>query len=458
MPLSDFGYDILRVLDEADSSISLQEIAEVLSEKQGTRIVAGRVRPYLEHALGEYVDQKSPDRWGIASPHHGKFAVSKRPAKGRESPKRKTSKDNEEGESEYDELSKMVVKVLSDAERPLRASRIAEIVAEASNGISGRASTVRTKVNRRLYRELSALVEKDDNHHWGLVEKEYVEEEDPDEVESAGPDVDKSEKSAGDGHSEKDGDKDSEKEDRNDIQENSETNGEDGSGESEDQHSGSPTPSGVAGEIGAKLETAKQIVFLLDLARQPVSVSALTAVITARGRDVSAEMVRRCLESMLSRFVGRAEEGYRLKENYDRPGAGPDHAAPPDKLRKSEEDDEPVDATTRATVSGAQYEYIFEEAEFADTALLFSRQIRGGTVKIELNSAHSAFGSLKHVLDSLEDSNKESVQGRLREAIRLLIVAWTEVEGNLSGRRSDLAEEMRVDWGRALRRLLRERA
>jgi hypothetical protein len=41
--------------------------------------------------------------------------------------------------------------------------------------------------------------------------------------------------------------------------------------------------------------------------------------------------------------------------------------------------------------------------------------------------------------------------------IRLLIVSWTEVEGDLSGRRGEIAEELKNDWGRVLRSLLREK-
>lgn len=459
MALSDFAYDILKVLDEADSSVSAQEVAETLTEKQGAHIAAGRVRPYLEHALGKYVDQKSPDRWGIASPHHGKFAESKKPAQDDSSNTRKSSQDSGEDEGGYDELSKLVVKVLSDTEHPLRASRIAEIIAEASNGVSGPTSTVRTKVNRRLYRELNAVVDKDDDHRWRLVDEEYTAEDDSAESKTDGTDVDNSERSVGyDSPDKADDDVQSGKEGRDDLQENRELGSGKESDGSEDQQLGSPTPSGMAGEIGSKLETAKQIAFILDLARQPVSVSALAAVITARGREVSAEMVRRCLESTLSRFVCREEGGYRLQENLDGPSEQPDHSESPGKFEESEEDDEPVDAVTRATVSGNRYEYVFEKAEFENTALLFARQIRGGTVKIRLNSAHSAFGSLKCVLGGLEESNGESTQDRLRETVRLLIIAWTEVEEDLRGRRSVLAEEMRVDWGRALRRLLRERA
>ena len=42
-----------------------------------------------------------------------------------------------------------------------------------------------------------------------------------------------------------------------------------------------------------------------------------------------------------------------------------------------------------------------------------------------------------------------------RELLRTLITAWFEVEGGLTGKRGELAEEMRSDWGQVLDSLLR---
>jgi len=457
--LSEFEQDVLSTLDELDGHAFTEEIVEKLHQKYDRDAETGRIQFYLENALDEFVVRHSSKGWNIAPSYRGEFSSREESASDEDPDELEETASENDHESEG-KLSELVVYELSKVHGPLKARQIAEKISVSSDTFSSsRINDLKTEVNRRLYGELSSRVEKDDEHRWQLIKQGYDEVGEPGEDSPEGSDVTDTEVPEREEEGKEKEDPQSEKETKSPGEESYWAIYEKENRASKDLTSG--TPSGVAGEIEAKLETAKQIAFLLDLARKPVSVSTLAAVISARGRETSEETIRHSLESTLARFVCREKEGYRLSRNpggqvpeTDKESSDAASSDEPDEL---EDNGEPVDAVTRATVSGSRYKYIFEQAEFENTALLFSQQIRGGTVRIELNSAHPAFGGLRHVLDGLEESSKESTQGQLREAIRLLIIAWTEVEEDLGGRQSDLAEEMRIDWGRALRRLLRER-
>jgi hypothetical protein len=445
MSLSDFGYDILVILDDAEDPLLVEEIANRLSNERHGRISTGVTGIHLEHALDKYVERKEEGKWGIASPHHGKFSPTKQPASEAEE-----NVERKEAEKEaLDELGQLIVRLLADSDEPMLAKEIAAEISESTHGIST------TDVNRRLYNSLSSLVEKDPKHQWGLVNKDY-EESPEDETGEA-------EKTSRSNHTE----------DRNGVpgrspkaevtEELAQDNSDGSSPDTEEESAGMDqpvtfAPSGRAGEIGARLETAKQIALFLDLSPQPLHTDRLTELFEACGREVTENTVRQCLKTTLDPFVRREDGGYCLKdEKGDAVGASTDESSREERTGKSEDSgDTPIDAATRASVAGRRYDYVFENREL-DSPALFASQIRGGTVEITINAAHFAFDSFQHVLNGETDSTESTAEHQLHELLRLLIVAWTEVEGDLTDRRKELAEEIRDDWGRALRFLLRER-
>lgn len=418
MSLSDFGYDILVILDDAEDPLSVEEIADRLSNERHGRISTGITGIHLEHALDKYVERKPEGKWGIASPHHGKFSPTKHPVSEAEE-----NLERDEAEQEtLDELGQLIVRLLADSDEPMLAKEIADEIAESAHGITT------TDVNRRLYNSLSSLVEKDPKHQWGLVNKDY--EESPEDETSEELVQDDSEGSSTD---------------------------------TEDESAGMAqpdtfAPSGRAGEIGARLETAKQIALFLDLAPQPLQADRLAELFEACGRAVAENTVRRCLKTTLDPFVRQEDGGYCLKdEKGDAVGPSTDEASTEERTEESEDSgDTQIDAATRASVAGRRYDYVFERREL-DSPALFASQIRGGTVEITINAAHFAFDSFQHVLNGETETTESTAEHQFQELLRLLIVAWTEVEGGLTDRRKELAEEIRDDWGRALRFLLRER-
>lgn len=433
--LSDFEREILMVLDREEGYLYTKDIVDALQRTHDRDSDLGRVQFYLENALDEFVVRKSSKGWNIASSYRGRF--SKEEASDREgSPDSSEETGEVERLDSVDELSELVVQELSEADSALKARHIAERISEGSNNVSfSKINRIRTEVNRRLYGELSSCVEKDDEHWWTL--KQGVQK--TSSLASMG-------KSQGEGVGE-DGDRPHPDEDTDDTSEHDDEEGE----------LQKTTPAGIAAEVGKKLETAKQIVFLLDLADSPLSTSKITSLIQARGREVTEESIRQYLRSTLSRFVVEEQEGYRLREDPEGsvdPEIG--RASPAEQTEEADSEQKPVDAVTRASVSGRQYNYEFESQEMEGSSL-FTSQVRGGTVIIKLNVSHPAFDHFKHVLDGKGRSGEGQVEGRGQRLIRLLLVAWTEVEGDLSGRRSEIAEEIRDDWGRALRFLLRER-
>jgi len=445
MSLSDFGYDILVILDDAEDPLSLEEIANRLSNERHGRISTGVTGIHLEHALDKYVERKEKGKWGIASPHHGKFFPTKQPASEAEE-----NLERDEAEQEtLDELDQLIVRLLADSDAPMLAKEIADEISESTHGVTTK------DVNRRLYNSLSSLVEKDPKHQWGLVNKDY--EESPEDETGEAQETSRSDHP----------------EDRNEVPGRSpkaeateELVQDDSEGSSSDAEDESPgmaqtdtfAPSGRAGEIGARLETAKQIAFFLDLAPQPLQADRLAELFEACGRAVTENTVRQCLKTTLDPFVRQEDEGYCLKdEEGDSIGASTDDSSTEENTEKPEDSgDAPIDAATRASIAGRRYDYVFESREL-DSPALFASQIRGGTVEITINAAHFAFDSFQHVFNGETDTTESTAEHQFQELLRLLIVAWTEVEGDLTDRRKELAEEIRDDWGRALRFLLRER-
>lgn len=427
---------ILSVLDEVEGYAFIARINDVLNRNHGHDVERGQVRFYLQNVLSEYVVSKPSKGWRIASSYREEFSSLSEPEPENESVSTRAPEDS--GEDEYvDKLSELILQKLSEADHFLKASHIAEQIEDPlTEGID----EVEKEVNQRLREDLSSQVTTDDGKWWRLSKNtrnqsptprpensEAYEEGELEEVDTA------------------------ERSRSSKLPENPPER------VSNEDTAEEETPAGMAAEVGEKLETAKQIVFLLDISRTPLSVGSLTSILQARGREVTEQGIRQRLESTLVRFVAEEEgEGYYLREEFESPAendAGSDPSADEREQKKSEEG--PVDAATRASVSGRRYDYVFESQEMGGTSL-FTSQLRGGTVKIKLNTSHEAFEGLKHVLDG-EAGHQTGEPGQYRELIRLLIVAWTEVEGDLSGRRGELAEEIRNDWGRALRFLLQER-
>lgn len=433
--LSDFEREVLTILDRAEGYLYTEEIIDSLQRRYDRDSDLGRVQFYLENALDEFVVRKSSKGWNIASSYRGRFL------KDQTSDREDYSDSPEEtGETKrldsVDGLSELVVQELSEADSSLKARHIAEKISESSNNVSlSRINRIKTEVKRRLYGELSSNVEKDDENWWTIK----------DSVQETGS-LASTEESQGEGGC-RDGDESRADENTDEVSKH----------DNEEDNLAETTPAGIAAEVGEKLETAKQIAFLLDLADTPVSISKLTELIQARGRETTGESIRQYLESTLRRFVVKEQEGYRLKEDPE--GAvGPKtgEASPAEETEEADSEQKPVDAVTRASVSGRRYDYVFESQEM-DESSLFTSQVRGGTVTIKLNASHAAFGQFKQIIDGKLRSKGSQAEGQYQRLVRLLFVAWTEVEGDLSGRRSELAEEIRDDWGRALRFLLRER-
>jgi hypothetical protein len=438
--LSDFEREILTVVAGEEGYFRTEEIAEALQQKHGRDSELGRVQFYLENALDEYVVRKSSKGWNIASPYRGEFFSSKDEALNNEA----SSDPSEEiggkvGLDSVDKLSELVIQELSEADSSLKARRIAERISEDSNDISlSRTNRIRTEVNRRLYGELSAHVKKDDEHRWTLNESARKKRPTSGSEKSQADDV-------------------SEGEDKTSDEPLAEREN-DGASRHESEHdSEKTTPSGIAAEVQRRLETGRQAAFLLDLVDTPLSVSKLTSLIEARGQEIKEEEIRQCLESTLSRFVTDESGGYRLRGDIERTfETEADGTSPVEETEESDAEQKPIDAATRASVSGHRYEYVFKSQEMEGSSL-FSSQIRGGTVTIKLNASHKAFDHFSHILDGESNLKAGEARGQYKRLLRLLLVAWTEVEGDLSGRRGELAEEIRNDWGRALRFLLQKR-
>ena len=429
--LGDFRKSILSALDEAEGYAFAEEIAGILQQDHGRDVKRGRVQFYLENTLDEYVIRKPSEGWRIASSHRGEFSSTEEVA---------SDETGDERDSEQlDELSQLVVQELSEASSSLKVRHIADRISEGTNDVSPeKGDGIEAEVNRRLRGKLSARVETDDRHWWRLSED--VEEE------SLVPDSEAPEENVGES-----------KPKTSDVPPADGVPGGTSEEENEKDELEETTPAGVAAKVGDKLETAKQITFLLDLARTPLSISRLTSLLSARGREVTDEGVKQRLESTLVRFVTEEEGKYRLKKDFDSSvGETTTDGSTAEKTEDEDTDQKPVDAATRASISGRRYDYVFESREM-ENASLFTSELRGGTVKIRLNASHAAFDRFGHILEEEAESGAGRTENQYRRLVRLLIVAWTEVEGDLSARRGELAEEIRNDWGRALRFLLQER-
>ena len=203
---------------------------------------------------------------------------------------------------------------------------------------------------------------------------------------------------------------------------------------------------GKAATVGRYLQIADRISLILGLSGGPLSCTELTEYLGSCGYVVSERDVQRTIDSILPEFVSESPQGYSLEE-YNNDGKDEAEQDTP------EQDTPPIDESTRARLSGSTYEYTFHSESFESAALFYS-QLRGGTVKVIINESHPVYDHLSSLIDGGVDATHADLQ-RLSEGVRVLLAAWVDLESNLTGRQSKLAEELRADWGRAIRLLLR---
>lgn len=100
------------------------------------------------------------------------------------------------------------------------------------------------------------------------------------------------------------------------------------------------------------------------------------------------------------------------------------------------------------------YKVPLESAEF------FTVKVQAGAIFIGLNTNHRAYDHLIALLETGDQSHDvETLKRRLYqsyEGLKLLLESWARYEDELSGRKRELAQEMRVDWGRVARDFFRD--
>jgi hypothetical protein len=183
------------------------------------------------------------------------------------------------------------------------------------------------------------------------------------------------------------------------------------------------------------LDTATKVVVILSIVQRPLQPSGLLSIAERLGLNVSEADLRVCLDQILGDFVKVDEEEYEL-DRVDENTLAPSGA-------------DSVDQETRASLSGRLYNYEFTDMTL-NSAALFASEIRGGTMYIRLNSDHPSFGEIRGVISS--DASSVPAQ-----ALRTFLAGWATMESDLPDTRQHVAEDMREEWGRAVRSLLRER-
>ena len=206
--------------------------------------------------------------------------------------------------------------------------------------------------------------------------------------------------------------------------------------------------SGKAASIGRYLQIADRISLILGLSAGPLSLEELTDCLVHCGYQVQEQDVRRTLESILPEFVIKTSHGYSLNEPVDKQSS---HAG----ADGHDQQEAPVDESTRARLSGNTYEYTFHSEPF-ESAALFHSQLRGGTVRIVINESHPVYSHLRSLVDPIDsEDNPQTDLDKLSKGVQTLLAAWVDLESNLTGRQGKIAEELRTDWGRTARLLLR---
>lgn len=111
-----------------------------------------------------------------------------------------------------------------------------------------------------------------------------------------------------------------------------------------------------------------------------------------------------------------------------------------------------------ATTVDDGLKYIFAEADI-ETAAFFSVKPRGGAIIVTLNTNHPAYNNLVEILEEdVEGVSTETLRSRLTnslEGLKLLLMAWARYEDEQpDGRRKQMVQDARGDWGRIARQFL----
>lgn len=102
--------------------------------------------------------------------------------------------------------------------------------------------------------------------------------------------------------------------------------------------------------------------------------------------------------------------------------------------------------------------YIFAEADI-ETAAFFSVKLRAGAIAVTLNTNHPAYDNLVEILEEdVENVDTQTLRSRLTNSLKglkLLLMAWARYEDEQpDGKRRQIAQDIRVDWGRIARQFL----
>jgi len=439
--LTPLSRHIIRVLKEAEEPLYAREIASTVL--RGSSEDRTKVNRKLYGKLNELVDKDDSHRWYLIEEKNASGSTTEEDYSELEDFSEREHTEEKDSESSREELEQKLLQVLRDAQSPVSTGVLLK-------WINSGAREIDRETLERFLRQHDAVAKAEaGNEKWYLESLETSDSETAKTVET-----NEGEQAQANGLIEEQqgpysADRDKSPDDQPKKSWRQEAQ----------KEAATPSAEEDASAISAYLEIAKQVAFLLNLSSEPRPVEQITKVLNHCGYEASQETITKCLDTTLKQFVVETEAGFRLQKEDDQPGSTADtrdrkgdrdieETAESDDLptngeRKTHKEsaDEPVDTATRASVAGRHYTYTFD-AERHSTPTLFSTQIRGGTITIKLNSSHSAYERLRRLLDS-EDG----------EMLRRLLVAWTEVEGDLSGRRKEIAEELRSDWGRALRRL-----
>lgn len=509
--LSAFSKTLLETLDRARRPLSTEEVI-IRTEANGAHgAVRGRVRPYLQHALSQYVTYLlEDDAWILKPKYAGTFSTSvpkKSEAKRRRDvtrqnvdPEQKTdvpegsngvsealslhsppANDAESGGQETDEngeidaISRAIIGLLGKSSGGLKAADIADLISFSGSEVT------KTDINRRLYGELGDRVIQVDNYQWILIDTSadgVSSEADAEETDIAGngneiEDVDDQKVDASGDQSQS-----AESDDRS-SEARSIPGGDLGArirsllasssmrsakgvpsdnkattASKQDSLEPSEASSEASHEKPASLQVRTKPSDGASLVRQFDLASSIARVLNLFEPPLLSRQIERLLTVMGTTATQEAIEeclSTILKPYVEQKGDGWTILREQSDLRGHVHDEtqqDEEDSVTRAHVASLNYNYVFDEVEI-DGALLFSSDVRGGDVQIYINQSHPAYSSLEpHI-----DNNREGYS-----AVELLIIAWVEMESDLKARRQDLAEHFRDEWGRALCRITKQTA
>jgi hypothetical protein len=510
--LSAFSKTLLETLDRARRPLSTEEVI-IRTEANGAHgSVRGRVRPYLQHALSQYVTYLlEDDAWILKPKYEDTFTdpvtestkTNRRPqvdsrngATERESTSGPTgsdggpdmpssrsreAEDNKSGEKEtgendeIDAISRAIIGLLGKSGGGLKAADIADLIS-----FSGSDAT-KTDINRRLYGELGDRVIQVDNYQWILIDTSA--DGVSSEADAEGTNI------AGDGDESEDVD-DQKVDASGDQSQSAESDGRSSEARSipggdlgarirsllasSSMRSAKGAPSGNKATVASEQDSLKPSEASSEASREkPASLQVRTkpsdGASLVRQFDLASSIARvlnlfeppllsRQIERLLAVMGTTATQeaieeclSTILKPYVEQKGDGWTILRDQTDLREHVHDEtqkDEEDSVTRAHVASLNYNYVFDEVEI-DGALLFSSDVCGGDVQIYINQSHPAYSSLEpHI-----DNNREGYS-----AVELLMIAWVEMESDLKARRQDLAEHFRDDWGRALRRITKQTA